>query len=240
MPTVAEKVFAGPKKLNETLTAAQAEDLFFNFCQFAQSASWKYVARGGKVTDKTAAAIADQNANTTTYLDCAKIADVFVELAKRKGLEAKRVASADAGTWATEADTKCFDKKVVGNVRMEKGNCKAVGRCVFSNHFFTEVAGASYYDPCLLTTHAGKRIASWHFVDAYGAYWNNAFKIKEDENFVAVATKKKQPGFLRTFTLYPVEKISAEEYKAAFREDHPRPKLISKNTVNLKKLCGVK
>lgn len=239
MATVAEKVFAGPKKLNAKLTVAEVEDLFFNFCQFAESAPWQYVAYKGTVTQKTASEIADQEATTATCLDCAKIAGVFIELAQRRGLEGKLVHS-EGGKWATKKSTDCFDKKVVGNVRITNSECKEERRCVFNDHLFSDFAG-KYYDPCLLTKHDGKSIGSWHFEWAWGDYYNKAFTIKEDENLVAVASQPGQYGFNRTFTVYPVEKISVEEYKLAFHKKyHPRPKLISKNTVNLKNLCGIK
>ena len=229
MATAYDTILQGPYPIQVDKGLSQIEALFANFCDYAKR---YYTYSATKVTGSGGSALLGQAAGLQKTVDCASLADAFVLMANgalQLRIPCRRVmVGSTAVKWATKAGTKCFDANVVGNIRTQSGKYATVSRCIFAEHYFTEVAG-SYYDPCLLASyHAQNEVQSWMLADAKGDYLNKLFRINNDPAHLLIripnTTNPVPKGFSWGFLLVETNDLDSSVYKLAFRSDKPTHK----------------
>jgi len=216
--TVEEKVLADAGAGGHALTARR---LFIVFCALAFR-NYQYSAT--KVVGSEGSTLLARPEDEIVTVDCASLADAFVELVNKTipTEKAERVDVVTGDGFATRKGGRCFDARVVGNVRMPGGTWAETGRCVFREHYFV-VSGSGermHYDPCMFTTYGTKaEVMDWKFESGGGAFNSIVKKIVGDPTRLLLRlppnyTGAKPPGFNSGMIIFKTSDFKKNEYAA--------------------------
>ncbi|HUU20650.1 MAG TPA: hypothetical protein VMW72_26120 [Sedimentisphaerales bacterium] len=229
MPTVEEQI-------RNDVDAGRADqqivtDLFDNLYTLAQS-YWKYAA--SRPSGFTVAGVLAGDARHSFNMNCQTISGLFVEIARRYFRDvlgrapfplAINNVDCNPRNFVTAAGYRCFDTKVVGNVCTPTQSVTAVGRCLFSEHWFVRI-GTTYYDPVFCSTYPGANtIAGCQLDAAPTEHYTRGKKTRTLFKVVGVKSKGKYYTGTEGGTQYVFKKISAkshgfaETYRMVLRDD---------------------
>lgn len=189
MPTVWQKI-------RDDVDAEQTDqqivtNLFDNLCTLAQS-YWKYAA--SRPSGFTVAGVLAGNATHPFNMNCQVISGLFVGIVQKYFKDvldrdpfplAINNAECNPRNFVTAAGYGCFDAKVVGNVCTPTQNVTAVGRCLFSEHWFVRI-GTTYYDPVFCSNYPAANTIVGCQLDA--APTEHYTRGKKTRRFVKVIT----------------------------------------------------
>ena len=235
MTTAREAILNGTHNLDGKTGSVHLDDLFDNFCDYAKK---NFDYSSVKILGSEGSTILKTLKGTRKTVDCASLADAFVIMANEDlNLKvSKRVmVGSSAQSWATAANSKCFDVKIKGSIRPPKGQYAQIGRCVFSEHYFVQ-AGNAFYDPCMLTKYISKQqVQSWNLTTGWGKYCNQLYLIKEDplHLLIRLPAPEKPPGFNSGMLLVETKDINKADYKAAFKKEKPGWQMKTKSMEEL-------
>ncbi len=197
-----------------------ARRLFICFSAHARK-SYQYSAVKVKGSEGNTLLARPQNEIVT--VDCASLADALVELLNKHldGENAERKHVTHGMGFATKAKSRCFDTRVVGNIRKPGETYADTSRCVFNMHYFVQSGQDTrmFFDPCMFTTYSTMdEVKDWTFTDGGGPF-NRKIKMingKPDTLLVRVpdGAGAKPVGFTGGWIRFGTRTFSRDELKS--------------------------
>lgn len=221
MPTVREKLMADATAGGGALSVRR---LFILFSAHARQA---YSYSATKLKGSEGNTLLGRPAAENVTVDCASVAEALAQLLTEaiQGENAKTVSVGYGSSFATAEQSRCFDPRVVGNVRLPAGTWGQTGRCVFAKHFFVETGSGTrwFLDPCMFTSYTtADEAMSWKFLDGGGSFYGLVKRVVGKPELVLIrlpAGCAAPTGFASGFVLFsssdfPREQLSAFDGKA--------------------------
>jgi len=243
MPTAREAILADSRgDLTGKTGPVYLDTLFNNLCRYAQS---NYSYNATRVLGLTADMLLASPTGQRKTVDCGCLAAAFALMARENlGVADAGTECVGAGSWATKEHSKCFDNRIVGNVRTATAHFVTVSRCVFSTHAFARAAGR-FFDPCLLTTYQTReQVITWKFEPAKPAtdYYPILYRIAGDPSklMIRIPDGAPQPfGFMSSFLQVETKDLDKAAYREAFGVDKPGWQMATKSVGGLLKAAGI-
>lgn len=210
---IVDEATSGARELN-------ARRLFICFSAHARK-SYQYSAVKVKGSEGNTLLARPQNEIVT--VDCASVADALVELLNKQleGENAERKHVSHGMGFATKAHSRCFDTRVVGNIRKPGKSYADTSRCVFNMHFFVQSGSDTrmFFDPCMFTTYSTMdEVKDWAFTDGGGPFNRKIKMVVGKPEILLVRIRdgvgEKPVGFTGGWLQYGTGSFTRDELKS--------------------------
>lgn len=197
-----------------------ARRLFICFSGLAYK-SYQYGA--SRVKGNEAETLLERPNDEIVVVDCMSLAGALAELINNH-LEDENASVASQmypEGFATKAASRCFDNRIVGNIRKAGENWAATSRCVFSSHYFVETGSQTrmFFDPCMFTTYSTlAEVMDWKFIDGGGPFYHVIKQVVGDPTtlLVRVPANNAAPdpaGFTGGWIRFRMNELTKNEQK---------------------------
>lgn len=197
----------GALKKNKKSVEMLADGVFTNLLYYAKR-HWTYTASGNTGGEQLLA-------GTATSAPCGGIATAL-KLALTKGLglsESSVEYIRVTGYVWTDRSYLCWDKNVIGNLRMSSDRNYRNG-CIFNEHYYLK-CNDKYYDPCLGTSYATRdQSIRMRFTGKQSVLvgTNRRMLITSDrKHLILYMPQEKVPGFRGSWCMLPATKKEVQK-----------------------------
>lgn len=202
---------------------ASVRRLFFCFSLYARK-HYSYAATAVKGSDGLS--LLEHPVGTPATVDCASLAKAL-ELLLNEYLDdddAKTDSVGHADGFATKAGSRCFDTKVVGNIRKPGEDLAGTSRCVFKTHYFVRSGSSTklLLDPCMFTTYSTTdEIKDWLLTPGYAPFDKMRTIAGHPDKFLVMVPSAdnkhlKAPGFQESYVMFNFRMLNPDEQKMFF------------------------